>query len=282
MSDHVANAEQAEDWDGPHGDHWVRHADRYDALSQRITPHLIATAAIGPEDRVVDVGSGCGLTSRLAARAAISGSVLGMDLSGAMLAEAERRARAEGLSNIRFEQGDVQVHVFPPAAFDVAISKFGVMFFEDPVAAFANVASALRPGGRMAFVCWQDLDRNEWLMVPAGAALAYVPFPDLGPEGAPGAFSFGDPERISQVLAEAGFEDTGINEIAERVFLGDDAADATEFLRGTGMARLLFEGVDAETERKAVDAVRGVLEAHERADGVWLGSAAWLVSARRA
>jgi SAM-dependent methyltransferase len=282
MSDHVANAEQAEDWNGPHGDHWVRHADRYDALSQRITPHLMETAAIGPEDRVVDVGSGCGMTSRLAARAASSGSVLGMDLSGAMLAEAERRARADGFSNVRFEQGDVQVHVFPPAAFDLAISKFGVMFFEDPVAAFANVASALRPGGRMAFVCWQDLDRNEWLMVPAGAVLAYVPFPDLGPEGAPGAFSLGDPERIRQVLAEAGFEDTRINEIAERVFLGDNAADATEFLRGTGMARLLFEGVDAETERKAVDAVRGVLEAHEAPEGVWLGSAAWLVSARRA
>ena len=148
MTDHIVNVEQAEEWDGREGDHWVQHADRYDALSQRITPHLLDAGAVGAADRVLDVGCGCGLTSRAAAHAASAGSVLGVDLSAAMLQEAERRARAEGLTNVRFEQGDVQVHAFSPAAFDLAISRFGVMFFEDPVAAFANVASAIRPGGR--------------------------------------------------------------------------------------------------------------------------------------
>ncbi len=282
MTDHVVNVEQAQEWDGREGDHWVKHADRYDALSQRITPHLMEAAAVGAADRVLDVGCGCGLTTRSAARAASGGSVLGIDLSAAMLQEAERRARAEGLTNVRFEQGDAQVHTFSPADFDLATSRFGVMFFEDPVVAFANIASAIRPGGRFVFVCWQDLARNDWIMVPAGAALSYVPFPDLGPEGAPGPFSLADADRTRAVLTDAGFKGVAINEITEQMFLGENAADATDFLQGTGMARLLFEGVDADTERKAIDAVRHALEAHEQPEGIWLGSAAWLVAAKPA
>jgi SAM-dependent methyltransferase len=282
MTDHVVNVEQAGEWNGREGDHWVQHADRYDALSQRITPHLMEAAAVGAADRVLDVGCGCGLTTRTAARAASAGSVLGMDLSAGMLHEAERRASVEGLTNVRFEQADAQVHAFSHAEFDLAMSRFGVMFFEDPVAAFANVASAIRPGGRFVFLCWQDLPHNDWIMVPAGAALSYVPFPDLGPEGAPGPFSLADPDRIRLVLTEAGFAGIDVNEITEQMFLGDNAADATEFLQGTGMARVLFEEADEDTERKAIDAVRGVLEAHEQPEGIWLGSAAWLVAATRA
>jgi SAM-dependent methyltransferase len=281
MTDHTVNVEQAEEWDGREGDHWVQHADRYDALSQRITPHLMEAAAVAAADRVLDVGCGCGLTTKSAARAASSGSVLGIDMSAAMLQEAERRTRAEGLANVRFEKGDVQVRAFSPAEFDLAISKFGVMFFEDPVVAFANIASAIRPGGRFVFLCWQDLARNDWVMVPAGGALSYVPFPDLGPEGAPGPFSLADPDRIRRVLTDAGFKEIEISEITEQLCLGDNAADATEFLQGTGMARLLLENVDADTERKAIDAVREALEVHAQPEGIWLGSAAWLVAARR-
>jgi SAM-dependent methyltransferase len=281
MTDHIVNVEQAEEWDGREGDHWVQHADRHDALGQRITPHLMEAAAVGGGDRVLDVGCGCGLTTRTAARAATAGSVLGVDLSAAMLQEADRRARAEGLANVRFEQGDVQVHTFSPATFDLAMSRFGVMFFEDPVAAFANIGSAIRPSGRFVFLCWQDLPLNDWIMVPAGAALSYVSFPDLGPEGAPGPFSLADADRTQRILTEAGFEGIEINEVTEQVFLGEDAADATEFLQGTGMARLLFEGADADTQRKAIDGVRGVLETHKQPEGIWLGSAAWLVAATR-
>lgn len=149
------------------------------------------------------------------------------------------------------------------------------------MAAFANIASALRAAGRFVFLSWQDLARNDWIMVPAGCALSYVPFPDLGPEGAASPFSLADPDHTRRVLTEAGFEEIEINEIAEQMFLGDNAADATEFLQGTGMARLLFNDVDSETERKAIDAVREELEAHEQPDGIWLGSAAWLVAATR-
>ncbi len=280
MGDQIVNREQAEEWGGREGAHWVQHADRYDALSQRLTPRLMDAAAVGVSDRVLDVGCGCGLTSRMAARSARAGSVLGVDLSAQMLREADRRARAEGLRNVRFEEADAQIYRLPPASFDLAISRFGVMFFEDPVAAFANVASALRRGGRCAFLCWQELLRNDWIMVPAGAALAYVPFPDLGPEGAPGPFSLADPDRIRTVLTRAGFEAVEVTEVTELVYLGEDAADATEFLAGTGMARVLLEGADAATQQQAIEAVRGALEGHEQPEGIWLGGAAWFVEAR--
>jgi SAM-dependent methyltransferase len=281
VSDRIVNVDQAEEWDGREGAHWAQHADRYDALSQRITPHLMSAAAVGVSDRVLDVGCGCGLTSRAAGRAAESGSVLGVDLSAAMLREAEERARADGLANVRFEQVDAQVHAFASGAFDLAISRFGVMFFADPVAAFANIASAIRPGGRLVFLCWQDLLLNEWIMVPASGALSYVSFPDLGPEGAPGPFSLAEPDRTRDLLAKAGFAAVEISELEEEVFLGQNAADSTAFLQGTGMARALLEGTDPDTERKAIEAVQGALEAREQAAGVWLGSAAWLVEARR-
>jgi ubiquinone/menaquinone biosynthesis C-methylase UbiE len=282
VTDRIANAEQAASWDGRRGDHWVRYADRYDALIERLTPPLMRAAAVAASDRVVDVGCGCGSTTRMAARAALTGSVLGVDLSAAMLHEAERRTRAEGLGNVWFEHADVQVHAFAPAEFDVALSRFGVMFFEDPVAAFSNLACALRPGGRITFLCWQERDCNEWVTVPVSAALTVVSPPDPLPEGAPGPFSLGKPERIRQVLEEAGFDDIGLSEVAELLYLGDDAADAIDFWQGSGIARILLDDVDAVTERRAIEAVHEALRPHERPEGIRLGSAAWLVSATRA
>src|SRR5262249_53454022 len=158
----------------------------YDALNQRLTAHLMHAAAVATSDRVLDVGCGCGLTTRIAARAAPTGSVVGVDLSAAMLREAERRARADGLGNARFAKADAQVHSFAAEEFDLAISRFGVMFFEDPAAAFSNIASALRPHGRLVFLCWQGRDQNEWVTATVSAAFEHVPTPAPDPEGAPG------------------------------------------------------------------------------------------------
>jgi len=281
MTDNIANLEQAEEWDGERGDHWVNYADHYDSLMQRVTPRLMEAAAVGPSERVLDVGCGSGSTTLSAARAATSGSALGVDLSAAMLRDAERRARAEGIDNVRFEQADVQVHPFAPAAFDLAISRFGVMFFEDPVAAFTNVASGIRPGGRFVFVCWQERDPNEWVTIPVGAALTVVPPPNPRPADAPGPFSLAEPDRIRRLLTDAGLVDVDVREVAERILLGANAAEAIAFWQGTGTARVLLDDVDAETERRAVDAVRGALRPHEAREGIWLDSAAWLVTAVR-
>jgi SAM-dependent methyltransferase len=279
VADHVANREQADSWDGRQGDHWVRYADHYDALLQRVTPHLMEAAAVGASDRVLDVGCGCGLTTRMAGRAAPTGSATGVDLSAAMLHEAERRARAEGLGNVQFEQADVQVHGFTAADFDLAISRFGVMFFDDPVAAFANVASSLRPDGRFVFLCWQERDRNEWVTVPVSAALEHLPIPAPDLEGAPGPFSLATATRLRELLTDAGFENIQVGEVTETVLLGDDAADAVDFWQGTGTARRILDEVEAETAQRALDGVHRALQSRGGPEGIWLESAAWLVSA---
>jgi SAM-dependent methyltransferase len=275
----IVNTEQAEAWNTKEGLHWAAHAERYDAMSAAFNQPLLDAATLGETDSVLDVGCGNGQTTRLAARRANRGTALGLDLSGPMVARARDLAVAEGLTNVVFEQGDAQVHTFAPASFDVAISRFGVMFFADPVAAFRNLGQALRPGGRLAFVCWQDLSRNEWLLVPVGAALEHVPMPDLGPPGAPGPFSLAEPDHLRDVLGSAGFERVVTTAVDRQVRLGDDANDAMAFLRGTSMARILLDRADEAAATRALDAVTEALRAHEGPGGLYLNGAAWLVTA---
>jgi SAM-dependent methyltransferase len=279
--DAVANTEQAEFWDGVEGDHWVRHQERYDGLTGAFTDALLAAAAIGETDWVLDIGCGNGQTTRLAARGAPRGTALGLDLSTAMLERARGDAVAEGVTNVTFERGDAQVHPFAPGGFDVAVSRFGVMFFDDPAAAFANIGHALRSGGRLAFVCWQDALSNEYITVPAGALLEHVPLPDLGGPDAPGAFSLVDPDRITSVLTKAGFDEVTVSPVVTPMRLGGDADDAVAFIADNDIARKFLDPVDPETAARALDAVRATLRAHERPEGLFLNGAAWLVTARR-
>jgi SAM-dependent methyltransferase len=277
----IANTDQAAAWDGDEGDHWVSHQQRYEAMTGAFTARLLRAAEIGAADRVLDVGCGNGQTTRLAAGQASRGLALGIDLSTAMLERARQDAADDGLSNVHFERGDAQVHPFPPQAFDVAVSRFGVMFFDDPVAAFTNIARALRPGGRLAFLCWQEALRNEYIAVPLGAALAHVPVPDVGAPEAPGPFSLADPTRIEEVLATAGFEGVTTVPVEAPMRLGDDADDAVGFLAGTGMAKALLEPAEPTMAQLALDAVRDALRPYEQPGGISLGGAAWLVTARR-
>lgn len=173
----TANAEQARAWNGGNGQHFVAENARHRRTLEPHTARLLAAAGIQPDERVLDIGCGCGDTTIRAARSAPGGDALGVDLSAVMLAEARRLAAREHLGNVRFEQADAQVHPFQAAAFDVAMSRFGVMFFGDPAAAFANVAAALRPGGRLAFVCWQDPAKVEFFSLPLLAIAPYVSLP---------------------------------------------------------------------------------------------------------
>jgi hypothetical protein len=154
------------------------------------------------------------------------------------------------------------------------------MFFDDPVAAFANLARALRPGGRILFTCWQELVRNEWLMVPAGAALAFVPMPELGAPGQPGAFSLADPDRVHSVMT-ARFVGIGLEEVVAPMRLGDSIDDVVAFMQRTELAQTLMKDVDAETAAAAWAAVGEALKPYATADGVTLNGAAWLVHAHR-
>jgi SAM-dependent methyltransferase len=278
----MPNVEQQEYWDGHGGEHWASQAERYDSINRRFAQRIVAELDPRPGERILDVGCGNGaLSLAVAPRVAPSGSVCGLDLSGPMLAVARRRAEDAGLDNVSFEQGDAQEHPLPEATFDATTSRFGVMFFEDPVAAFANLGRALRPDGRLVFACWQELLRNAWIMIPSSAALAFVPMPELGEPDAPGPFALADPDRIRSVLDDAGFADVTVTEAVEPMCMGADVEDAVAFMAGTEMAARLFQDVDEDTVQKAWDAARQALVPYEGPEGVVLTGSAWLVAARR-
>ena len=277
----IANVEQAAAWDGDDGDDWTEHEERYNATTVPHTRRLIDAARIGAADRILDIGCGCGETSRLAARIARDGCVLGVDLSSRMLARARERSAAEGLTNTSFERADAQVYPFDAEAFDLAISRFGVMFFGDPVAAFQNVRRALRPGGRVAFLAWQPLARNEWMAELFGALAAGRDIP-RPPAGAPGPFGLSDPDAVRRIFGEASFENVSLDDVSESLTVGADAEDAFGFVRSLGVTRGLLRDLDATTTERALNAVRATIAAHDTGQGIRFGSAAWLITARRA
>jgi SAM-dependent methyltransferase len=278
--DMVANPEQAGAWDGDEGAHWAEHADHYDASVARHGRHLQVAAGISAGDHVLDVGCGCGASTRLAARAAVEGGALGVDLSARMLERARQQARSERITNVGFEQADAQVHPFDDGAFDVAISRFGAMFFADPVAAFANVGRALRPEGRLALLAWRRLTENEWLSAIRGALAAGRTLP-APPVGTPGPFGLASAADVRRILGAAGFEEVALDIVEEPIRLGADAADAFGFLSGLGITRGLLDGLDDTAVAGALEQLQAMLEAHETGDGVLLGSSAWLITARR-
>ncbi|MFC7274854.1 class I SAM-dependent methyltransferase [Paractinoplanes rhizophilus] len=236
----------------------------YDTELRRHNEQLRRAAAVRPADHVLDVGCGAGLTTREAARAAARGSALGVDTSAPAIEHA--RALAAGLGNIAFEVGDAQAHPFPAGRFDLAISRFGTMFFADPVAAFANIGRALRPGGRLVMMVWQAGERNEWNVALDEA---------LGATGGAGAFSLGDPATVAEILTAAGFGGVGLEEVREPLCFGPDLPSALEWVGG-------FTST-AEALRKpgARERLRETLAAHLTGDGVWFDSRAWIVTANR-
>jgi SAM-dependent methyltransferase len=186
-----------------------------------------------------------------------------------------------GVRNARFEQADAQTRAFPAAGFDVALSSFGVMFFDDPGAAFANIARALRPGGRLAFLCWQETARNEFLAVPLAAVAAHAALPELPGGGEPGPFSLAHPQRIRSLLAGAGFGRIGVDGLEEPMRVGDDVDDVIGYYRGLPIARQMLTGAGEQATAAVLESLRDALRPHQGSDGVTLRSAAWLVTAQQ-
>lgn len=280
MDIEVVNTEQAAAWDGHEGDVWTEQADRYDRASRRIWQRLLDAELVGRADRALDVGCGTGGPTRDVARLAAEGEVTGVDLSTRMLDLARKRSADEGLDNVSFVRGDAQVYPFEPAAFDVALSCFGAMFFNDPVAAFTNIATGLRPGGTLAVLAWRTLPENEWLTSLRGALAVGRDLP-LPPPDAPTPFALADPERVRGILGSAGFDDVDLVPIDEPVELGTDAADALEFAKTMGIVEGLTESLDAGRRAEAMSNLADLLHARESSAGVLMGTAAWLITARR-
>jgi len=279
----IANTDQAERWNsGEDLAHWLTNQARYDRMNEPFAAMILAAAQLRPGGHVLDVGCGCGATTLAAARVVAPGQAVGLDLSGPMLARARATAEADGLPNAVFQQGDAQVQPLEPARFDAVISRFGTMFFADPVAAFANIRSATRPGGRLAFVCWQPLAVQQWLLVPRAALAEHVPpIAGFGSGDGPGMWAFSDPDRPREILAAAGWRDIEITAEHASVLVGGGGSveDAVEFMRTGSMARMMLAGADAGTFDRAVASVRAAVAPYADADGVRLGAGVWLVQA---
>lgn len=279
----IANPDQAAHWNSTEeAGHWVTRQSQYDAMLAPFIDMLLEGAELADGDHVLDVGCGCGATTLAFARTAPQGSAHGVDLSAAMLDRARADAAKASLTNVAFEEADAQVHPFARGGFDAVISRFGVMFFADPVAAFTNLRAATKQGGRLAFVCWQPLAANEWLLVPGAALATVVPLPDLEGPDAPGMFALADPDRTRHILGAASWRDITITEQRTPILVGGAGTldDAVEFLRTGSMGRTLLAGAAKDTERLAIAAVRAALEPRVREEGLRLGAAVWLVTAR--
>ena len=274
------NVEQRRRWDEEEGEHWVAEAEHFDRMLGPYGDRVIAGLSPEPGEKFVDVGCGNGaLSLDVAARVGPQGHVLGVDLSSAMLALARQRAGERGLGNVTFEQSDAQLHDFD-GNFDGVMSRFGVMFFDDPVAAFSNLRTALRPGGRIAFACWQEPLKNDWLMVPAATMLEFVPMPEMPAPGAPGPFGLADADRTRSILTDAGWVDVAIEPNETDQWLGADPATAASFISQTQIAQLFLGETDDDTKAKVWKAVEARLAEHNDDNGVHLPGRAWLVTAK--
>lgn len=260
-------------WTGP-GD-----VDFYDVELRRHHVHLRAAADVRPGDDVLDIGCGTGLTTREAARATVTETALGVDMSARMLDHARRLARAEGLHNVTFELGDAQSHRLPAAHFDLCISRFGTMFFTDPVTAFTNIASAMRPRARLVLLVWQDPDHNEWFTAVRHALADSDPPTPTGRDLQP--FSLSQPADTRRILNAAGFEDVSFAEIHEPVSYGHDRDVAHAAVLGLQHVRDLLDSLDPAAAEHAADRLHATLVAHHTHSGVSFHSRAWIVTAHR-
>lgn len=269
--------QQLEYWNGPTGERWAKLQARIDTMLGAITRALMAHAAAAPGERVLDIGCGCGTTTRAFAEAVgPAGHVTGLDISRPMLAVARAEA---GTLPVRYVEADAATHAFAPE-YDLVASRFGVMFFADPAAAFANIRKALAPGGRLSFVCWQSMKANEWARVPFEAAAHLLPPMAAVDPHAPGPFAFADRERVACILAGAGFSDVRIEPFATRVEMGATAGDAAREALNIGPVARAAAELDDATRLKVAAAIEERWKGFAGPQGVRPGAAVWLVGAR--
>ncbi|MDP9647283.1 class I SAM-dependent methyltransferase [Paraburkholderia caledonica] len=279
------NAYQVADWNGQSGKRWVANQARLDAMASVFGQAAIEAAAPVTGERVLDVGCGAGASSlALAARVGPEGQVLGVDISEPLIGRA--RALAPQGTPALFQVADASSAELPEGAFDILFSRFGVMFFDDPTAAFAHMRRALRPGGRVAFVCWRGAAENAWVRLPMGAIKGILPSSAPPDPEAPGPFSFGDRGRVSRILTAAGFTDIAISPFDASVPFGEggtrDAAidDAVKMTLEVGpLSRVLADQPD-DIRARASAAVRAAFAGLPGERSVMIDGAAWIVTAR--
>jgi ubiquinone/menaquinone biosynthesis C-methylase UbiE len=277
---HDQNADQIAYWNGPGGQRWTDRQQLQDLMLAQVADILIDRARPKAGERIVDVGCGCGATtSALAQRVGPTGRVFGIDISAPMLARARQIAPA-GLP-IEFELADATIYPFEPQSFDLLASRFGVMFFAEPVLSFANMRRALRPSGRVAFACWREPRDNPWLMLPLQAVYKHVPkLPQVGPED-PGPFAFASEQRVTSILSEAGFSKIALEpcNLSLDIAIGRGLDAAVESALEIGPASRALEEQPLELRAAAKASVREALAPFATGEAVRLPASIWIVTA---
>jgi SAM-dependent methyltransferase len=274
------NEEQRTRWNGPEGEFWVSQQERLDRMLAPVTGPLLAFAAPRMGSTVIDVGCGCGATTVEFARAVgSSGRVIGIDISEPMLARA--RQRLQHYAETTYIAGDAaELPLGDPGA-ELIVSRFGVMFFGDPVAAFANLRTGLAPGGRLRFACWRPLDENPWLAIPLHAVYEHAPhLPKADPEE-PGPFSFADTSRVTRILTAAGFTTpsfTALN-VQLNIAAGGTIGDAAHQISQMGPPKRALADQPDDIRAAAIESIRRALAPYDGPTGVRLPGAVWLVAA---
>lgn len=275
----AGNAGQVAYWNGPSGKVWAKEQVKRDRDHAEITRAVIELAAPKSGEHVLDIGCGSGTTTLLIADAVgVSGSVTGIDLSVPMLELARRRASETG-SRAMFVEADAADYAFAPKTFDLAFSQFGVMFFADPVAAFANVRNAMKKDARVVFACWRHPFENPWSNVPESAARPLLPPAPPSPPDSPGRYSFANPDRVKSVLLQAGFHAPTLQKFDTRIHLGATPEEAAASSIDAGPLMRTLADVDAKTRDKVRTAVTARLAQEMGPGGIFLTGAVWLVSA---
>lgn len=279
MASARGNEDQVAYWNGPTGQRWTEQQETMDASLLPMAEAALAAADARPGEHVLDVGCGTGATSlMLAERVGARGSVLGVDISRPMLARA--RERAAGHANVSFAEADASTHGFGAQKFDLLFSRFGVMFFADPLAAFQNLHRAMNPKGRMAFVCWRPLSENPFALVPMGVALKHLP-PQPAPDPhAPGPFAFGDSVRVTGILTKAGFTDVAFKPLDTKMVMARKPETAAKEAVYVGMASRLLKDAPEDVKQKVVAELTDAFARHLGPDGVTFPAHCWVVTGR--
>jgi SAM-dependent methyltransferase len=278
----IANQTQHDFWNGKAGEQWASGHARFDAMLRPIGLAAIDKAAPRPGEHVLDVGCGGGETLvQLASRLSPGGRLTGIDLSAPLLELARERSAALPV-RVELMQGDVQTHTFSAAQFDLLFSRFGVMFFADPVTAFRNLRQGLKADGRLAFACWRQLDDNAWIKLPREVVLRHVPPPPSPEPGAPGMLAFADADHVRAILTTAGFRDVALDPLDSRIQIGGGAPldQVVEGLAKEGPMAALIAELPRDRRAALFDDLRAALAPYAGADGVQLGAGSWIVTAR--
>lgn len=269
-----ANQEQIDYWNNKAGPNWVDMQERLDRVLQPLSDAGLKAAGVRAGEHVLDVGCGCGDTT--IALHKLGADVLGVDVSGPMLDHARSRN-----ADVSYLQADAATSDFSGRQFDLVFSRFGIMFFSDPVPAFINIRNAMSPTARLLFVCWQPPAANPWMSAAGRAIAPFLPAPETAPDPrAPGPFAFADADYVSDLLSQAGFREVSISPYPHSLRVADDVDQAVHFQTQLGPASRAINELDGDERARALAAVKDALTPFDNGDGVYMDAAVWLISAK--